>query len=65
MGGEEVDWWRHEGIANFAFVDGHVKSYHGRPRTGTSPGVYPKFAGYTFNSSGAARCSYTDPLPTP
>jgi prepilin-type N-terminal cleavage/methylation domain-containing protein/prepilin-type processing-associated H-X9-DG protein len=56
--GEEVDFHRHDGIANFLFVDGHVVSKNGKPQ-----GPYPNFPGYTVNKFGAAACSYKDPLP--
>ena len=56
--GEEVDFHRHSGSANFLYVDGHVVTRNGKPQ-----GPYPEFPGYTINKFGAAACGYKDPLP--
>ncbi|HEY3282164.1 MAG TPA: prepilin-type N-terminal cleavage/methylation domain-containing protein [Armatimonadota bacterium] len=56
--GEEVDFARHRGRANFLFVDGHAAAKNGSPQ-----GPFPAFPGYKVNKYGAAMCSYQDPLP--
>ena len=50
---EQPDF-RHNEMANYLFVDGHVKSLHG---------PNPKFPGYKTNSYGVALCGAGDPLP--
>ncbi|MBV9848992.1 MAG: prepilin-type N-terminal cleavage/methylation domain-containing protein [Armatimonadetes bacterium] len=46
--------FRHNGMGNYLFVDGHVQAFHG---------PNPHFPGYQTNEYGVARCDLLDPLP--
>ena len=46
--------FRHNGSANYLFLDGHVK---------TLPGPNPTFPGYKTDADGIAHCGANDPLP--
>ncbi len=50
----EMPDFRHNGRANYLFLDGHVK---------TLQGPNPKFPGYKTDATGVALCSIFDPLP--
>jgi len=50
----EMPDFRHNGRANYLFLDGHVK---------TLPGPNPRFPGYKTDADGVALCSVFDPLP--
>ncbi len=50
--------WRHQGMSNFLYCDGHVKATKG------GAGSYPRLPGYNYSATNGTTTWITDPIPT-